>query len=218
MEQLTGLDATFLYMESATNYGHVGGVQVFRNAAVPHWRTPEEEAANTEYLYGLAPYTRRRLVEVPFGLDHPYWVEDPAFDREFHERTLAVPWPGTDRQLEQVVSRIASRPLDRSRPLWEVYLIEGLDEGRKFAIYSKTHHCAIDGASGTQLVLAMMQTTPEPIDHAAPEKAWRPERVPSQAEMLARGVQRYRPAADEAPRRPAPGGPGDAPQPAAGRR
>ena len=128
-------------------------------------RTPEEDAAHTEYLYSLASYTRRRLVEVPFGLDHPYWVEDPNFDREYHERFLAVPAPGTDRQLEQVVSRIASRPLDRARPLWEVYLIEGLDEGRKFALYSKTHHCAIDGASGTQLALATMQLTPEPVNY-----------------------------------------------------
>jgi hypothetical protein len=142
VEQLSGLDATFLYMESSTNYGHVGGLQIFANAATPHWRTPAEEAAHTEYLYSLASYTRRRLVEVPFGLDHPYWIEDPAFDREFHERFIAVPAPGTDHQLEQVVSRIASRPLDRSRPLWEVYLIEGVDEGRKFALYSKTHHCA----------------------------------------------------------------------------
>ena len=117
MEQLSGLDSTFLYMESSTNYGHVGGLQIFRNAATPHWRTAEEDAANTEYLYSLATYTRRRLVEVPFGLDHPYWIEDPAFDRDFHERFIAVPSPGTDRQLEQVVSRIASRPLDRSRPL-----------------------------------------------------------------------------------------------------
>ena len=148
MEQLSGLDATFLYMESSTNYGHVGGLQVFRTAERPHWRTPQEEADHTEYLYSLASYTRRRLVEVPFGLDHPYWVEDPAFDREFHERSIGVPAPGTHQQLEQVVSRIASRPLDRSRPLWEVYLIEGVDEGRQFAIYSKTHHSAIDGASG----------------------------------------------------------------------
>ncbi len=188
MEQLSGLDATFLYMESSTNYGHVGGLQIFANAATPHWRTPEEEAAHTEYLYSLATYTRRRLVEVPFGLDHPYWIEDPAFDREFHERFIAVPAPGTDRQLEQVVSRIAARPLDRSRPLWEVYLIEGVDEGRKFALYSKTHHCAIDGASGTQLALATMQLTPEPVNHPMPATPWRPERVPSQAEMLARGL------------------------------
>jgi diacylglycerol O-acyltransferase / wax synthase len=188
MEQLSGLDATFLYMESSTNYGHVGGLQVFRQAEVPHLRTPEQDAAHTEYLYSLASYTRRRLVEVPFGLDHPYWIEDPNFDREYHERFIAVPAPGTDRQLEQVVSRIASRPLDRTRPLWEVYLIEGLDEGRKFALYSKTHHCAIDGASGTQLALATMQLTPEPVNHPAPAKRWRPEPIPSQAELLGRGL------------------------------
>ena len=190
VEQLSGLDATFLYMESSTNYGHVGGVQIFANAATPHWRTPQEEAAHTEYLYSLATYTRRRLVEVPFGLDHPYWIEDPAFDREFHERFIAVPAPGTDRQLEQVVSRIAARPLDRSRPLWEVYLIEGLDEGRKFALYSKTHHCAIDGASGTQLALATMQLTPEPVNHPMPATPWRPEAVPTKPRCWPVGSRR----------------------------
>ena len=125
---------------------------------------------------------------MPLGLDHPYWVEDPAFDREYHERFIAVPAPGTDRQLEELVSRIASRPLDRSRPLWETYLIEGVDEGRSFALYSKTHHCAIDGASGTALALAMMQVTPEHVTYPTPEKRWQPERIPSDAEMFARGM------------------------------
>jgi diacylglycerol O-acyltransferase / wax synthase len=82
----------------------------------------------------VAPYTRRRLLDVPFGLDHPYRIEDPAFDPEFHERFVAVPALGTDRQLEEIVSRIVSRPLDRSHPLWEVYLIEGVDQGRKFVL------------------------------------------------------------------------------------
>ena len=84
--------------------------------------------------------------------------------------------------------RLAARPLDRSRPLWEVYLIEGVDEGRKFALYSKTHHCAIDGASGTQLALATMQLTPEPVNHPMPATPWRRGTVPSQAEMLTRGL------------------------------
>ena len=188
MEQLSGLDASFLYLETPTNYGHVGGVQVFRHADVPLIRTREQEAGHVEYLYSLAPFMRRRLVEVPLGLDHPYWVEDPNFDREYHERFIAVPRPGTDRQLEEIVSRSASRPLDRSRPLWETYLIEGLDEGRKFAVYSKTHHSAIDGASGTALALATMQSTPEHVTYPRPEKRWRPERIPSDAEMLARGM------------------------------
>ena len=109
MEQLSGLDATFLYMESPTNYGHVGGLQIFRQAEVPHVRTREEDAAHTEYLYSLASYTRRRLVEVPFGLDHPYWVEDPNFDREYHERFLAVPAPGTDRQLHRRQRQLRAR-------------------------------------------------------------------------------------------------------------
>ncbi len=188
MQQLSGLDASFLYMETPTNYGHVGGVQIFRHADVPLLRTPEEEAGHVEHVYQLAPYIRRRLVTVPFGLDHPYWVEDPDFDREYHERFIAVPPPGDDRQLEQLVSRIASRPLDRSRPLWEVYLIEGVHEGKHFAVYSKTHHSAIDGASGTALALAMMQTTPEHVTYPMPEKRWEPERIPTQNEMLLRGL------------------------------
>ena len=188
MEQLSGLDASFLYNETSTTYGHVGGVQIFAQPAEPVVRTPEELAGHTEHLYSLAPYMRRRLVEVPFGLDHPYWVEDPDFDPEYHERFIAVPAPGDDRSLEQIVSRIASRPLDRSKPLWETYLIDGVDEGRKFALYSKTHHCAIDGASGAALALAIMQTTPEPVTLPMPAKRWQPERVPTEGEMLTRGL------------------------------
>ena len=164
MEQLSGLDATFLYMETARNYGHVGSLQIFAQPAVPHERTPEEDAANTEFLYGLASYTRRRLVEVPFGLDHPYWIEDPDFDREFHERTLAVPSPGTDRQLEQVVSRIASRRSTGRSRCGRSTGSRVSTAASKFAVYSKTHHAAIDGASGTQIVLASMQTTPEAVN------------------------------------------------------
>jgi WS/DGAT/MGAT family acyltransferase len=163
-------------------------VQIFRPADVPPRRTPEQYAAHVEYLYSVAPYTHRRLVDVPFGLDHPYWIEDPAFDPEFHERFIAVPAPGTDRKLEEIVSRIASRPLDRSRPLWEVYLIEGVDQGRKFALYSKTHHRTIDGASATELAMATMQTNPDLVNHPMPDHPWKPDRVPTTSEMLARGI------------------------------
>ena len=90
---------------------------------------------------------RRRLVEVPFGLDHPYWIEDPDFDLDFHVRHMGLPPPGDQRQLAEQVARIVARPLDRSRPLWELYVIEGLEGGR-FAVYHKVHHALVDGESG----------------------------------------------------------------------
>jgi hypothetical protein len=90
---------------------------------------------------------RRKLLNVPLGLDQPYWIDDADFDIEYHVRELALPRPGSDAQLTEQVSRLHARPLDRSRPLWEIYLITGL-AGRRAAVYTKIHHAAIDGASG----------------------------------------------------------------------
>ena len=106
-----------------------------------------------ERIDQLAPF-RRRLVEVPLGLDLPYWIEDPDFDIDFHVRHHAVPAPGTPQQLAEVVSRIHARPLDRSRPLWELYVIEGVDGGTKIAQLTKVHHATIDGASGALMLAA----------------------------------------------------------------
>ena len=111
-----------------------------------------------ERMDQLAPF-RRRLVEVPLGLDLPYWVEDPDFDIDFHVRQLALPSPGSDEQLAEQVARIVSRPLDRSRPLWELYVIEGLSGGR-IAQLTKIHHATIDGASGAQMLADMLETDP----------------------------------------------------------
>jgi WS/DGAT/MGAT family acyltransferase len=130
---------------------------------------------------------RWRLVDVPFGLDHPYWVEDPSFDLDFHIRDTGAPPPGDDRALAEQVARIFARPLDRSRPLWELYLIHGL-QGGFVAALTKIHHALVDGVSGAEILGLLLDPSPEgrEIEPARVESAG--ERVPSQVEMLARGV------------------------------
>ncbi len=108
----------------------------------------------------LVPVLRRRLLQVPFGLDQPYWVDDADFDIEYHVRELALPAPGSDAQLREQISRLHARPLDRRRPLWEVYLITGLAEGR-IAVYTKLHHATVDGVSGAELLTILLDLSPE---------------------------------------------------------
>ncbi len=187
MQQLTGLDTSFLNLETPSTYGHVSGLAIFdpSTAAVP--ATLEDVQKLIEERIHLLPPYRRRLVEVPFGLDHPYWLEDPDFDLDFHVRHIGLPPPGDRHQLAEQVARIVARPLDRSRPLWELYLIEGL-EGGYVAQLTKIHHCAIDGVSGAEMLTTLLDLSPEPRKVPPPRRAWRPEPVPTQVEMMARGV------------------------------
>jgi diacylglycerol O-acyltransferase / wax synthase len=186
MQQLTGLDAAFLALDSPTAYGHVGSVSVLDPPTAGVALTLERLTALIESRLHLVPPFRRRLVEVPFGLDQPYWIEDPDFDIEFHVRELALPSPGDDRQLAVQAARLHARPLDRRRPLWETYLIHGLHGGRQ-AVYIKVHHAAIDGVSGNDLLAALMDTSPEPSDAGEPD-SWRPEAEPGAAKLLARSA------------------------------
>ncbi|HVM10764.1 MAG TPA: wax ester/triacylglycerol synthase family O-acyltransferase [Acidimicrobiales bacterium] len=189
MKQLSGLDASFLHMETPNQFGHVSSVSIYEPPD-GHYRPFESWRAQVERrLHLLEPLTRR-LVEVPFGLDHPFWIEDPHFDLDFHVRHSAVPPPGDERQLADLVGRIIGRPLDRTRPLWESYVIEGLDGGR-FAILTKVHHSTIDGASGAELLTMMLDRTPSPDGDEIPlpvEEIRRPERVPADTEVLARAL------------------------------
>jgi WS/DGAT/MGAT family acyltransferase len=186
VRQLTGLDAAFLAMETRTVFGHVGSVSVVDPSTAPEPLTLERFTRVVASRLPLVPLLRRRLVEVPLGLDQPYWIEDPDFDIEFHVRELALPAPGSDRQLAEQAARLHARPLDRSRPLWELYLIFGLQGGRA-AIYSKVHHAAIDGVSGNDVLAALLDRSPE--GRALPEPpSRRTERQPSAAELLARSA------------------------------
>ncbi len=183
MKQLTGLDATFLYMETPSTYGHVSGLSIYDRPSPDFDPLAEWRAQIQRRLHLLEPLTRR-LRNVPFNLDHPFWIEDPDFGLDFHVRHTAVPRPGRDDQVADLVARIIGRPLDRSRPLWESYVIDGL-AGDRFAILTKIHHATVDGASGVELLTIMLDTTPEGDDVPAPELPPRtPEPVPSDAEVL----------------------------------
>jgi diacylglycerol O-acyltransferase / wax synthase len=186
MQQLTGLDAAFLALDSPAAYGHVGSVSVLDPLGDGEALTLERLTELVESRLHLVPPFRRRLVEVPFGLDHPYWIEDPDFDIEFHVRELALAAPGDDRQLAVQAARLHARPLDRRRPLWEMYLIHGLQGGRQ-GLYMKVHHAAIDGASGNDLLAALMDTSPEPREAEEPD-SWRPEAEPGTPQLLARSA------------------------------
>jgi diacylglycerol O-acyltransferase / wax synthase len=188
MQQLTGLDAAFLALETASSTGHVGGLCLLDPSSAPR---PLTLARLTEVLgqrLPLVPVLRRKLVMVPLGLDQPYWVDDPDFDIEYHIREIALPRPGSEAQLTEQVSRLHARPLDRSRPLWEIYLITGLAK-RRAAVYTKIHHAAIDGASGAELLTVLLDLVPEGRELPAAEP-FTPGRPPGPAELAARAAAR----------------------------
>ncbi|NNF64023.1 MAG: wax ester/triacylglycerol synthase family O-acyltransferase [Acidimicrobiia bacterium] len=182
MRQLSGLDASFLNLETPSTPLHVASV------AILDGDTADFDAirAHIEERLHLLPPFRWKLAQVPFGLDHPYWIDDPDFDIEFHVRRIALPAPGDDQQLADQVSRIHARPLDRSRPLWELYYIDNV-HGRDVAILTKMHHAAVDGASGAEILTTLLDVTPVPGEFEAPPASRDVLRYPSQLEMLARG-------------------------------
>ena len=169
MRQLSALDAQFLNFETTTNIANVGGLAVL-----------EADLDKDEVLRRLAerlagvPQLRRRLVHVPLGLDHPYWADDVEVDLDYHVRELALPSPGDDAQLAEQVARLHERRLDRTRPLWEMYLIHGLAGGR-CGLYTKVHHSAVDGVTGAEVLTALMDPAPEAVscEPDAPPELWR---------------------------------------------
>jgi len=188
MQQLTGLDAAFLALETANSTGHVGGVCILDPRDAP---VPLTLARLTEVLgerLPLVPVLRRKLLAVPLGLDQPYWIDDPNFDIEYHIREIALPRPGSEAQLTEQVSRLHARPLDRSRPLWEIYLITGLAR-RRAAVYTKIHHAAIDGASGAELLTILLDLTPDGRELPA-TRPFRPARPPRPAALTALAAAR----------------------------
>jgi diacylglycerol O-acyltransferase / wax synthase len=191
MRQLSGQDASFLYQETPNAPMHTAGINIYDPSTAPGGEvTFKSILASLESRLHLAPIFRERVLRVPGDIDHPWWINDETFDLEFHVRHIALPKPGDWRQLCIQVARLHSRPLDMSRPLWELTVIEGLDNvagvpAGSYAYFLKTHHCAIDGASGVQLHTVMHDLTPSSIV-PPPKHPWHAEAVPQQWELLAK--------------------------------
>jgi WS/DGAT/MGAT family acyltransferase len=189
MRQLTGLDASFVYLENPKAPMHIGSFAIYDPSTAAEPPTFDDILKHFERRLAAVPTTKERLVRVPLDLDHPYWVTDDDFDLEFHVRQLALGKPGTWQQLCTQVARLHARPLDLSKPPWEYYVIEGLDaiDGvpkGSFALYSKVHHAGIDGASGAELTAAIHDLGPEPGDVAPVPST--PDRLPNALELLTR--------------------------------
>jgi len=182
MERLSGLDATFLYIETPTNHMHVAMTMVLDPSPMPGGYSFDKVKRFIGDRLHLVPPFRRRLVTVPFNLHHPVWVEDPDFDLDRHVRRIGAPAPGGRRELAEMAGTIASTQLDRSKPLWELWVVEGLKHDR-IGIVTKVHHSAIDGSSGADLMVHLFDLEPTVTDPEPPPERI-PERIPSDAELV----------------------------------
>jgi WS/DGAT/MGAT family acyltransferase len=184
---MTGLDATFLYFETPTQHMHVCATIVFDPESVEGGYSFDNVKKMLEDRLHLVPPFRRRLMPVPFNLHHPVWIEDPEFDLDYHLRRIGLPSPGTEEQLAELAGDIASRPLDRTRPLWEMWIVEGLENGH-VATIAKMHHCTVDGVSGANLMVHLFDLEPNPQDKPPPPDEWKPEHKPTDLELVSYGL------------------------------
>jgi diacylglycerol O-acyltransferase / wax synthase len=179
-DRLTGLDSSFLHLERESTHMHVAGVSVFEGDAPAY----DELVDAIESRLHLVPRYRQRLAFVPFDQGRPVWVDDPYFKVGYHVRHTALPRPGGETELRRLAGRVFSQALDRSRPLWELWLVEGVAGGR-FAVLSKTHHALVDGISGVDIATVLFDTSPGPVPVAAPDHEWVARPLPSSAQLLA---------------------------------
>jgi diacylglycerol O-acyltransferase len=181
--RLTALDASFLHLEDGGAHMHVAAVMTFAGDPPAY----DELVDAIDDRLHLVPRYRQRLAFVPLGQGRPRWVDDPHFNARYHIRHTALPAPGSDEELKRLAARVFGQRLDRSKPLWEIWLVEGLDNGR-FAILSKTHHALVDGVSGVDVVSVLFDTVPNPAPPAPPSAPWLPRPVPTQTELLAEAL------------------------------
>jgi diacylglycerol O-acyltransferase / wax synthase len=180
-DRLTALDSAFLHIEeNAGAHMHVASVMTFEGPAPEY----DELLEVLESRLHLVPRYRQRLADVPLGQGRPVWVDDPHFNLRYHLRHSGVPSPGGDDELKTLAGRIFSLRLDRHRPLWEIWLVDGLDNGR-FALLGKTHHALVDGVSGVDITTVLFDASPEPAPVSAPDRRWTPGPPPSRTQLLA---------------------------------
>jgi WS/DGAT/MGAT family acyltransferase len=176
-----------LHIDGPSQFGHVAGLAIFARPDANDYDPFGAWRERIESRLDLLEPLRRRLLHVPFGLDHPFWIDDPDFDLDHHVHHATLPSPGTEAELAELVCDVIGRPLDRNRPLWEAHVIDGLGPDR-FAVLTKLHHATIDGASGAELLTLMLDATPGADPGPPSDHEWRPERLPSDAEVLARAA------------------------------
>jgi diacylglycerol O-acyltransferase len=183
LDRLTAVDASFLAQEGPASHMHIGGLVICEGPAPGY----DEMLDHIRTRLHLVPRYRQRLAEPPLETGRPLWVDDPTFNLEYHVRQTALPAPGAEGQLMRQVARIMSQQLDRSKPLWEMWIVEGLEDGG-FAVISKTHHALIDGISGVDLATVMFDLSPVPVEPPHPDEPWQPHTEPSGAELVAGGA------------------------------
>src|SRR5437588_4947479 len=184
LDRLTSIDASFLHQEGDASHMHIGGVLIFEGP-------PPDFDEFLDHVRGrlhLVTRYRQKLATPPLETGRPLWVDDPTFNLEYHVRHAALPSPGTEMQLYQLTARIASQQLDRSKPLWESWLVEGLDRDR-FALIFKTHHSLVDGVSGVDLATVLFDLQPAPAPPATALEPWEPKPEPSAADLVLAGVR-----------------------------
>jgi diacylglycerol O-acyltransferase / wax synthase len=187
MRRLSGMDTAFLYLETPTTHMQVQAVMLLDPSTVPGGYSFEKIKAHLASRLPRLPEFRRRLAHVPFDLHRPVWFDDPDFDLDYHVRHIAVPAPGTPDKVADIVGDIASRPLDRARPLWEFWVIEGVENGA-VAVVARMHHATIDGVSGSSLLTNILDLEAAPPDEAPAVDDWAPEHKPSDAELVRHAI------------------------------
>jgi WS/DGAT/MGAT family acyltransferase len=183
MERLSSIDASFLTQETSASHMHVGAILIFEGPPPSYEDLLEQVSSRLQRV----PRFRQKLAFPPIQLGRPFWVDDPSFNLEYHVRHSSLPAPGTEEQLRKMAGRVFSQQLDRTKPLWEMWLVQGLKRNR-FAILSKTHHAVVDGVSGVDIATVLFDTTPVP-EPAEPERDWIPEPEPSTTDLAVRGIE-----------------------------
>ena len=177
VEWMSPMDASFLHIEGPNNPMHIGGLSIFEGPAPPFERVEEMVSARLDAV----PRYRQKVRFVPLGLGRPVWVDDPHFNLAYHLRHSALPAPGTEDILRRQAARIFAHQLDRRKPLWEIWMLEGLSESR-WALLSKVHHCMVDGVAATDLMTVMF----DEVASVAGASGWQPAPEPSDVELVVR--------------------------------
>src|SRR5213080_1283573 len=183
MDRLSSVDVSFLTNESSSSHMHVGAIMIFEGPPPSY----EDLLEHVESRLHLVPRFRQRLAYPPLQAGRPFWIDDPTFNLEYHVRHSALPSPGSEEQLRRMAGRVFSQQLDRTKPLWELWLVQGLTR-KRFALVTKTHHALVDGISGVDIATVLFDLKPVP-EPAEPDDDWIPSSEPSGTTLLAKGAE-----------------------------